>query len=114
MKQIPAIDKQIENRKYTDHPSVGSGYRKARDRNLDLMILDDYNLFTSEIPAIIDSLRRNGIEKVALIESSSALMGMLWEFTKAGATFEMAEIDTGRTEDRYTERFVPGFIITVN
>ena len=115
MKQIPAIDQQIENRKYTDPPSVASGYREARDRDLDLIILSDFNLFASEVPTIVESLRRHGIEQVALTESSSALMGLLWEFTQAGATFTMTEIDTG-AGGFYgnAQRFIPGFIITIN
>ena len=116
MKQIPTLDKQIENRKSTDHPSVVSGYMTARDRGLDLMILGESGLFPDEIPAIVESLRRHGIEKVALTGSSSALMGMLWEFTKAGATFTMAEmIDTGEAGFYgNAQRFVPGFIITLD
>lgn len=114
MKQIPAIDKQTEVDTITDHPSVIHGYRQARGLDLDLMIIPDHGLFPDEVPAIIESLRKHNIEQVALTDSSSALMGILWEFTKAGATFEMDLIDTGKEETFYSPRNVPGFVITVN
>lgn len=114
MKQIPAIDKQIENRMATDSAPVIHGYVNAMDRNLHRLILDDFGLFPSEVPAIIESLRKYDIKQVALINSSSALMGILWEFTQAGATFEMSLIDTGMTETRFNQRLVPGFIITLD
>ena len=115
MQHIPSLDKQFETGETTDHPSVVYGYREARDRGLDLMILHEFGLYRPEVPAIVESLRRHGIEKVALTHPSSALMGIMWEFVQAGATFEMDLVDTGQEEDKfYRARLLRGFIITVN
>ena len=115
MKQIPAIDKQFETKVATDPGAVLHGYREARKKDLDLMILSDFGLFADTVPAVVDSLRKYGIEQVALTDSSSALMSILWAFTEAGATFEMKQIDTGN-DYYYSDlpKFVPGFVITVN
>lgn len=114
MKQIPEIDKQFETRISTDPDPVIYGYRKARELNLDTMIVHDFGLFPQFVPEIVKSLKKYGIEKVAVTDASSALMGIMWEFKLAGATVEMDRVDTGETEDRYAQRYVPGFIVTLN
>ena len=112
MKQVPAIDKQFETKVATDPGAVIHGYRDARKKDLDLMVLSDRGLFADTVPPVVDSLRKHGIEQVALTDTSTALMDILWAFTEAGATFEMKQIDTG--DDDYSPRFIPGFVITLN
>lgn len=114
MKQITALDTQLETYNTTDPLSVVHGYRRSRELGLDLMLLHDLDLYQPEAPAIVEALRRHGIEKVALTHASSETMGIMWAFTQAGATYEMAEIDTGEEDTFYTSRIVPGFIITIN
>lgn len=114
MKQIPAIDKQFETRKATDSGPVLHGYANARDRDLELMILDEFSLYAETVPSIVESLRNYGIEQVAVTSRGQGNLELMWAFNEEGATFEMDLVDTGRIEDRYTKRFVPGFIITLN
>ena len=114
MKQIHSLDQQIDTFNTIDHPSVVHGYRIARVLNLDTMILADFGLRQHEVPAIIESLRKHGIEQVAVTDTSSDLMGLMWGFAKTGATYKMDLIDTGREETFETSRIVPGFIITLN
>lgn len=113
MKQIPALDNRFEDNDI-DHPSVVHGYRKSRGLNLDLLILHEFGLYRSEVPAIIETLRRHGIEQVAMTHASSATVGIMWDFVQSGATFEMELIDTGDKDTFYSSKFVPGFIITLN
>ena len=115
MKQVPAIDKQFETKVATDPGAVIHGYREARKKDLDLMVLSDRGLFADTVPAVVDSLRKYGIEQVALTVTSTALMDILWAFTEAGATFEMKQVDTGAAGFYGNDkRFIPGFVITLN
>ena len=113
LNRIPDFDSQIEHENIVSPASLVRGYRDSREKGRSLLVLDDWSLFPTDVPAIARSMQGHGIRQIALIDGSSALRDILWAFHEAGATFEMAEIDTGRTEDRFTQRFVPGFIITL-
>lgn len=114
MKHIHSLDSQLKDRKATDSAPVIHGYANARKYNLDLMILDEFGLYVETVPSIVESLRHYDIEQVAVTSRSTGALDLLWAFKEEGATFEMDLIDTGRFEDGYNRRFVPGFIITVN
>ena len=114
MKQIHSLDVQLETYNITDPFPVVHGYRKARELDLDLMILHDFGLHQHAVPAIVEALRRHGIEKVALTHASSNIMGILWAFAKAGATLEMGLIVTGEEDTFDTFALVAGCTITVN
>lgn len=113
MENIVAIENQFESGEVTDPGAVLRGYYEAKRLDLDMIVLSDYDVDKNNVPAIVESLKNHGIEKVGLVTGSSALRDILWAFTEAGATFTMELVDTG-SDNHWIPRFEPGFVITLN